>query len=73
MAERRNQLIVIGQGRENFRRRERNVDEKPILLLRATIAQRLSQWNQVIVMHPQDIIRPQQFFEMSGEILVDPK
>src|SRR5262245_49954521 len=31
VAERRNKLIVIGQGRENFRRRERNVDKKPDL------------------------------------------
>src|SRR4029453_6356617 len=45
MAERRNELVVIGQGRKNFRRRKRNVDEKPNLIVMAAIPQRLRQWN----------------------------
>ena len=71
VAERRNQLIVIGQRRENFRRREWNVDEKADLVVVAAIAQRLGQRNQMIVVHPDHVVGPQQFFKMRGEILVD--
>ena len=73
VAERRDQLIMIGQGREDFRRRERNVDEETDLVVVPAIAQRLGERHEMIVVHPHDIVGPQQFFRCVGEILVDAK
>src|SRR5262249_60529421 len=47
------------------------MNEETDLVAMAAIAQRFGKGHQVIVMHPHDIIGQQQFFEVSGEILVD--
>ena len=60
VAERRNELVVIWQRREDFRRRERNMDEEADLVAVAAIAQRLGQRDQMIVVDPDDVVGPQQ-------------
>ena len=71
MAERWDQLIVIWQRREDFWRREWNVDEEPDLVVMPAIAQRLGERHEMIVVDPDDVVGPQQLFKMTGEILVD--
>src|SRR5262245_37184198 len=68
MAKRGDQLIVIWQRREDFRRREWNVNKKPDLVVMPAVAQRLGERHEMIVMDPDDVVGPQQFFKMTGEI-----
>ena len=60
MAQRGNKLLVIGQRGEDFRRRKRDMDEEADLVVVAAIAQRLGQRNQMIVVHPDDVVGLQQ-------------
>ena len=60
MAKRGDQLIVVGQRRDDFRRRKRNMDEETDLVAVAAVAQRLGQRNQMIVVHPDDVVGLQQ-------------
>src|SRR6185437_14255400 len=69
--ERGNELLVVRQRRQDFRRRTRNVQKKSDPVLVSAIAQGLGERNQMIVVHPDDIVRPQQPFEMTGVIFVD--
>ena len=48
---------MVRQGRENFRRREGNVEEEPDLVAMAALPQRLGEGDQMIVMHPNDVVR----------------
>ena len=73
MAERGNELIVIGQGRDDFGRRKRNVNEETDFVAVTTIAQRFRQRNKMVVVHPNHVVGLQQCFEMTGEILVYPE
>ena len=56
MAERRDQPLVVGQRGEDFRRRKRNVQEEADPVLVAALAQRLGERDQVIVVHPDDVV-----------------
>ena len=62
---------MIWQRGEDFRRRKRNVEEVADPVLMPAIAQRLRERHQMIVVHPDDIVGPQQLVELAGEILVD--
>ena len=71
--ERGYQPLVIGQRRENLRRRERDVNEETDLVLVPALAQRLGQRNQMIVVHPHHVVGPQQLLEIAGEEFIDTK
>ena len=47
------------------------MNEETDLVVVPAIAQRLGQRDQMIVMHPHDVVGLQQCFEVTGEILVD--
>src|SRR6185437_2827810 len=70
-AERWNETLVIGQRREHFRRRARNVEEKADAISVPALAQRFGEGHQVIIMHPDDIVRPEQLFQVTREVIVD--
>jgi hypothetical protein len=58
-AKRWNETLVVRQRSKYFRRRARDVKEKADAVLVPTLAQCLSERNQVIVMHPNEVIRPE--------------
>ena len=58
IAQRRDQGLVIGHGGEDFRRRQRDMQEKADAVVQPARAQRLGQRDQVIVMHPDDVVGP---------------
>ena len=49
------------------------MDEETDLVAVPAVAQRLGQRNQMIVVHPYDVVGFQQCFEVTGEILVYPE
>ena len=70
-AERRDQPLVVRQRGEHLRRRTGNVQEKADAVLVPARAQRLRERDQVIVVHPDDVVGPQQLVELAREMLVD--
>ena len=48
------------------------MEEEADLVLVAAIAQRLGERQQMIVVHPDDVVGPQDVVELVGEIFVDP-
>src|SRR6187402_3102335 len=73
MTQRRYQLVVVGQCSQDFRRRKRDMDKEADLVVAAAIAKRLGQRNQMIVVHPNHVVRLKQWLELGGEILIDPE
>ena len=56
-AKRGNKTLVVRQGGKYFRRRARDMKEKADAVLVPTLAQCLGERDQVIVMHPNEVIR----------------
>ena len=71
LAQRRHQPLVVRQRGEHFRRRTGNVQEIADAVPVAARAQRLGERDQVIVVHPDEVVGPQQLVELVGEMLVD--
>ena len=71
LAQRRHQPLVVRQRGEHFRRRTGNVQEVADPVLVAARAQRLGERDQVIVVHPDEIVGAQHLVELVGEMLVD--
>src|SRR5262245_7026778 len=62
---------MMRQGGEDFRRRTRNVEEESDAVLVAKVAQRLGKRHQMIVVHPDQIIRREDVVQLTGEEVVD--
>jgi hypothetical protein len=62
---------VIGQRQEHFLGRERNMQEKSDPVGDPEFAQLRAQRDEVIVVHPDDVVRTQQRKQRFGEIGVD--
>src|SRR5215470_7080982 len=73
VTERREEPLMMRQCRDDLRRRTRNVEEEANAILVAQIAQRLGEWDQVIVMDPDQIVGLDQLVELPGEGIVDPQ
>ncbi len=71
VAQRRNELVVVRQRGDDFRRRKRNMDEKSDLIGMTAIAQRLGERHQMIVVHPHNVVGSEQRLQMPGEEFVD--
>ncbi len=71
VTQRRNELVVVGQRGDDFRRRKWDVDEESDLVDVAAIAQRFGERHQMIVVHPDYIVGTQQLLEILGEEFVD--
>ena len=56
-AERWNETLVVGQRRQYFWRRARDVKEKADAVLMSALAQCLGERHQMIIMHPDEVIR----------------
>ena len=69
--QRANDGFVIGQGEQDLRRRERDMQEKTDGTSGAQPAQLLAHGQQVEVMDPDEVVRPQQSGQMAGEEPVD--
>ena len=65
------QLAVLGDGEKCLRRRQRDVQKKADGIGDAERAQLHAERDQVIVVHPDRVVRPQQRTQCLGEALVD--
>ena len=61
-----------GRDRRRLRRREGHVQEEAGRVAHAALAQRAGQGHQVVVVHPDPVVRPQQRRQVVGEAPVDP-
>ena len=68
--QRPDQPVVPRNGREDQRRRQRNVQEEADPVSAAQRAQLRGQRDQVVVVHPDDVVVAQQRLELAGEDLV---
>ena len=62
---------MLGQRGEQIGRRERDMQEEADLVLDAALAQRLGERQEVIVVHPDHVVGPQESLQPVGEHLVD--
>ncbi|MCY1420490.1 hypothetical protein D9M71_361120 [compost metagenome] len=65
------QLGMVGQGGQDVGRRHRDVQEEADAVGVAAGAQGLGEGDQVVVVHPEDVVRLQQRAQAFGEELVD--
>ena len=70
-AERWNETLVVGQRSQYFRRWARDVKKKADAILVPALAQRLGERHQVIVMHPDQIVRPEHLVQLARKVIVD--
>src|SRR5690606_32218780 len=68
--ERADQPVVCGHGGKDQRRRHRNVQKEAHALLAAHGAQLGGQRNQVIVVHPDDVVGPEQIGKLVRKHLI---
>ena len=71
-AEAAGQALVLGEGGEDLRCREGDVQEEAHLPVPARGAQLLAHQQEVVVVHPDDVVRPGQLGEEPAEAAVDP-
>ena len=67
----RNELLVVGQRRQNLGWRERNVQEEADAIGMAAPPQRGGDRDQVVVVNPDQIVLVDHLFQFGGEVLVD--
>ena len=70
-AQRAQQLVGARQGVQQRRRHEGRVQEEADAVAHAERAQRLAEGDQVIVVHPDQVVGPQQRLQRLGEAAVD--
>ena len=66
-AQLRNDPFVVRQRGEDFRRGKRDVQEEPDRVAMAAVAQHLCQRNEMIIVHPDDIVGSQQLVYLIGK------
>jgi hypothetical protein len=62
---------VVGQCSQYFWRWAWNVKEKADAILVPALAQCLGEWHQMIIMHPDDVIRPEHLVQLACEVIID--
>jgi hypothetical protein len=62
---------VVRQCCEYFRRRAWDVKEKADAILVPALAQCLGERDQVIIMYPDDVIRPEHLVQLACEVIID--
>ena len=62
---------MVGQRGENFGRRKRDMQEKADAVAVTPVAQHFCKRNEVIVVHPDDVVGLQQIVQFVGEMRVD--
>ena len=69
----RQQLVVVGQHRHHFRRRERDVEKKSQRIGVTALPQLGGHGDQVIIVDPNNVVRSQNFRKLVGEVAVHAK
>ena len=72
-AKRAKDSLIGGQGTRHFRPRPGNMHEKADPVDAAKFAQETRHRNEMIVVHPNNIVRAQHLVELPGELLVHPE
>ncbi len=67
----RNEPFMVGQCRQNVRRRKRDVQEEADPVAVTAIAQHFGERDQMVVVHPDDIVVAQDVVQLSRELRVD--
>jgi hypothetical protein len=62
---------MVGERGENLGRRKRYVQEKTDAIMVTAVAQHFCKRNEVIVVHPDDIVGLQQIMQLVGKVRVD--
>jgi hypothetical protein len=70
-AERWHEALVVRQCGQHFRRWARDVKEEADTVLVAALAERLAERHQVIIMHPDEILRPEHIVQLAREVIID--
>ena len=72
-AKRWNKALVVWQCSQYFRRREWNVKKKTDAIVVPALAQGLGERDQVIIMHPDEVIRREHLVQPAREVIIDPQ
>ena len=72
-AQLRYEPFMVGQCGENLGRRKGNVQEKSNAVAMSALAQHLRQRNEMVVVHPDDIVGLQQLVQLVCEMHIDPQ
>src|SRR5580693_6640954 len=70
-AERRNETLVVWQCSQYFWRRAWDVKEKADAILVPALAQGLGERHQMIIMHPDEVIRPEDLVQLARKVIID--
>jgi len=69
--EQRDQLFMVRQRGQNFRRWKRNMQEESNPVAMPTAAQRICDRYEMVVMDPDQIVSLDDLFEFGGEMIID--
>ena len=72
LQQQRDELLVVGQGRQHLRRRHRDMKEEADPVGMAAAAQRVRDRDEVIVMDPDQVVGFDDLFEFGREMIVHP-
>ena len=67
-----NETFVVGQRGKYFRRWARNVKKKANAISVPTLAERLCERHQMIIMHPHQVFRSEHLMQLTRKVIVDP-
>src|SRR5580700_1499578 len=70
-AQRWNETLVVGQRSQYFGRWARDVKEKADAILVSALTQCLGERHQVIIMHPDEVIRPEHLVQLARKVIID--
>jgi len=73
LQQQRDELLVVRHRRKDLRRRHRDVQKKIDPVGVAAPSQRVRDRDQVIVVHPDQVVLPDYFFELGREMIIDPE
>jgi hypothetical protein len=62
---------VVGQCCQDFWRWARDVKEKADTILVPALAQSFGERHQVIIMHPDEVVRPEHLVQLACEVIID--
>ena len=72
LQQQRDELLVVGQASHHLRRRHRNVEKEADPVGVAAASQRVGDRDQVIVVHPDQVVGLDDPLELGREMIVDP-
>jgi hypothetical protein len=73
LQQQRDELLVVRHRGKDLRRRHRDVQKKTDPVGVAAPSQRVRDRDQVIVVHPDQVVLPDYFFELGREMIIDPE